>query len=115
MFNRLKSFTLATLLLSVTLPLLTNSVRADLPDTYRKTVTNPKTETDKLFTFGVQQYRHGQYPQALQTYGRVLELRRQQNDKAGIAQTLNNIGEVYLGLRLDDKADKVLQQALVLR
>jgi tetratricopeptide (TPR) repeat protein len=63
----------------------------------------------------VQQFRRGDYPKAVQTYQRVLELRRQQNDKAGIAQTLNNMGEVYYWMRQPDKALEVLQQALAIR
>ncbi|MEW5859866.1 MAG: tetratricopeptide repeat protein [Cyanobacteriota bacterium] len=74
-----------------------------------------KTEADRLFQQGVQQYRQGGYPKALSTYQRVLEIQRQLNDKAGIGQTLNNIGEVYYWLRQPDKALEVLQQALAIR
>lgn len=56
------------------------------------------------------QFRRGEYPKALATYQRVLEIRRQLNDKAGIGQTLNNIGEAYLGLGQPDKALEVLLQ-----
>lgn len=121
MSNRLKSFRLATLVLSLTVPLLPNFVRAGLPRpsllaaSAQTPTEKPKTETDRLFQQGVQQYRLGQYSQALQTYQRVLEMRRQQDDKAGIGQTLNNIGEVYLGVEEDDKALEVLQQALAIR
>lgn len=72
-------------------------------------------EVDKLFQEGVQQYRRGEYPKALATYQRVLEIRQQLNDKAGIGQTLNNMGEVYLGLSQPDKAWEVLLQALAIR
>ncbi len=74
-----------------------------------------KANADRLFNEGVQQYRLGQYPQALSTYQRVLEIRKQQGDKAGIGQTLNNIGEVYLGLEQYDKALEVWQPALAIR
>ncbi|MFE1744531.1 tetratricopeptide repeat protein [Coleofasciculus sp. H7-2] len=74
-----------------------------------------KTEADRLFQQGVHQYRHGQYRKAVATYQRVLEIRQQLNDKAGIAQTLNNISEVYLGLSQPDKAEEVLPQALTIR
>ncbi|MBR8839621.1 MAG: tetratricopeptide repeat protein [Stigonema ocellatum SAG 48.90 = DSM 106950] len=115
MFNHPKSLTLASLLLAV-IPLLTYSVRAGFLHADAQTPTeNTKTEADKLEQLGVQQYRTGLYPQALQTYGRALELYKQQNNEAGIAKTLNNLGEVYLGLELDEKAMSVLQPALVLR
>jgi tetratricopeptide (TPR) repeat protein len=68
------------------------------------------TEVDKLFQEGVGQFRRGEYPKALVTYQRVLEIRRQLNDKAGIGQTLNNMGEVYLGLGQPEKALEVLLQ-----
>ncbi|MBD2301660.1 DUF2225 domain-containing protein [Nostoc sp. FACHB-190] len=74
-----------------------------------------KVEADKLFQEGVQQYRRGEYPKALQTYQQVLEIRRQMGDKAGIGQTLNNIGLVYNGLQQNDKALEILQQALTIR
>ncbi len=116
MFNHRKSLTLATVLLTV-IPLLTDSVRAGFPQADAQTpkTENMTAEADKLFQLGVQQYRTGLYPQALQTYGRALELYKQQNNEAGIAKTLNNLGEVYLGLELDEKAMSVLQPALVLR
>jgi CHAT domain-containing protein/uncharacterized protein HemY len=63
----------------------------------------------------VQQYRQGQYLNAVSTYQRVLEIRQQLGDKAGIGQTLNNLGEVYSWLRQHDKALEVLQQALAIR
>ncbi|MDF5728730.1 MAG: tetratricopeptide repeat protein [Rhizonema sp. PD38] len=110
-FKSLRSISLATLV--SLLPLYIVEV---LPPASGQTSTeNPQTATDKLFEQGVQQYRHGQYIQALQTYQRVLEIRRQQNNKVGIAQTLNNIGEVYAVLRESDKALEILQQALVIR
>ncbi|HAA26992.1 MAG TPA: hypothetical protein DCE56_04020, partial [Cyanobacteria bacterium UBA8553] len=63
----------------------------------------------------MQQFRRGQYPQARETYQTVLEFRRQLNDKAAIAQTLNNLGQVYNGLLEQEKALDVLKQALQIR
>ncbi len=65
MVMRIKSISLATLVLCM-LPLPTNYAlsRADA----QTPTENPKTATDQLFEQGVQQYRHGQYLQALQTY-----------------------------------------------
>ena len=88
MFNHRKSLTLATVLLTV-IPLLTDSVRAGFPQADAQTpkTENMTAEADKLFQLGVQQYRTGLYPQALQTYGQVLELYKQQNNEAGIARS----------------------------
>ena len=109
-----------TTLLFVLIPLLFPNVvgahgRAPLRVLAQAATTADGTEVDRLFQEGVQQYRQGYYPKALVTYQRVFEIRRQQNDKAGIGQTLNNLGEVYYGLRQYDKAMEVLQQALVIR
>ena len=76
---------------------------------------NQKTQTDKLFDKGVELYRQGQYFKALEVYQQVLNTRREKGDKPGIAQTLNNIGEVYYWMSKGDKALKVLQQALSIR
>ncbi len=77
--------------------------------------TDRKAEADELFQQGVQQFRTGAFQSALQTYQQVLKIRKTLNDKTGIAQTLNNIGEVYAGLSEYDKAMDVLQQALTIR
>ncbi len=119
------SFFTTTLLLSLT-PLLLPTVvgahgnsgaqsRTPLRVLAQAGTTANATGVDRLFQEGVQQYRRGEYLKAVATYQRVLEIRRQQNDKAGIGQTLNNLGEVYYWLRQYDKAMEVLQQALVIR
>ncbi|MBE9087810.1 tetratricopeptide repeat protein, partial [Tolypothrix sp. LEGE 11397] len=79
------------------------------------TSSDTKADADKLFEEGVQQFRRGEYPKALQTYQRVLEIRRKLGDKAGIGQTLNNIGLVYNVFQQNDKALEILQQALTIR
>jgi len=56
---------------------------------------NSAADADTLFEQGVKLYRRGQDSQALEVYQRVLKLRRLQNDRAGIAETLNNLGKVY--------------------
>ncbi len=116
---RLKFAVLMTssLLLSVAVPSLLKTSETVILRAFAQTPTseNRKAEADKLFQEGVQQYRRGEYPKALQTYNRVLEMRRQLEDKAGVGQTLNNIGQVYNGLVQQEKALEVLQQALLIR
>ncbi|KYC35455.1 hypothetical protein WA1_06415 [Scytonema hofmannii PCC 7110] len=116
---RLKFAVLITssLLLSVAVPSLLKTGETVISQAFAQTPTpeNRKAEADKLFQEGVQQYRRGEYPKALQTYNRVLEMRRQLGDKAGVGQTLNNIGQVYNGLVQQEKALEVLQQALTIR
>ncbi len=117
MSNRLKSFALASLVLSLTcgVGLAANDVVVKHTLAQTATSSDTKAEADKLFQDGVQLFRRGEYPKALQTYQRVLEIRRKLGDKAGIGQTLNNIGQVYNGLLQQEKALEVLQQALTIR
>ncbi|MGB3637395.1 MAG: tetratricopeptide repeat protein [Rivularia sp. (in: cyanobacteria)] len=116
MYSRLKLIALmsVSLIFSLSLPVYGNSTRL-LTQNPSSLAQNPTAETDKLFEQGVKLYRRGQYFKALEVYQRVLKIRRQQGDKAGIAQTLNNLGKVYTNLNENDKADKVLQEALVIR
>ncbi|MCL1468872.1 CHAT domain-containing protein [Argonema galeatum] len=76
---------------------------------------NNTVGVDRLFERGVAQYRSGEFQAALQTYQQVLAIRRNQKDKAGIAATLNKIGEVYTSLADYDKALSNLQAALTIR
>ena len=117
MSNRLKSFALATLVFSLTCGIGLAANNVVVKDTLAQTATSSdkKVEADKLFQEGVQQFRRGEYPKALLTYQRVLEIRRQLGDKVGIGQTLNNIGQVYNGLLQQEKALEFLQQALTIR
>ena len=114
MYSRLKLIALISVagLFSVSFPVYgETSPSQSIIENSSSIAQNSTTEADKLFKQGVQEYRRGKYPQALKTYERVLKIRQQQVDKAGIAQTLNNIGEVYLSLKKHDKALEVLQQA----
>ena len=115
---RLKYLTLITvsLILSLVIPSYRHNNFSYLSISAQKpTNVAPKTEVDKLFQQAIKQYRRGKYPQALKTYEQVLEIRRQLKDKAGIAQTLNNMGELYYWSQKNDKALEVLQQALAIR
>ena len=72
-------------------------------------------EGNLLFKQGVEQFRSGAFQAALETFQKVLEIRSNLKDKAGVAETLDNIGEVYTGLSDYEKALGVLQQALTIR
>ncbi|MEW6495302.1 MAG: tetratricopeptide repeat protein [Cyanobacteriota bacterium] len=74
-----------------------------------------KKEAAQLFQQGVAQFNSGSFQEALKTYQKVLEIRSNLNDKVGIAETLDNIGEAYTGLSEYDKAMDALQQALTIR
>lgn len=75
----------------------------------------PKTKADKLFKTGVEQFRRGTFDEALETYEQVLTIRQELGDQAGIGQTFNNIGDVYINQREYSEALDVLQKALTIR
>ncbi len=74
-----------------------------------------KTKADELFQTGLEQLRTGQFAEALETYKQVLAIRRELNDRPGIAQTLNNMGDAYSERGQYSEALDVLQQALAIR
>ncbi|GJD19282.1 TPR domain protein [Rivularia sp. IAM M-261] len=114
MSNHLKNFALVTLVFSLTcgVGIAANDVAIKQTLAQTATSSDKKVEADKLFQEGVQQFRRGEYPKALQTYQRVLEIRRQLGDKAGEAAALNKLGEVYNGLNQPTQALEVLQQSV---
>ncbi|MGK7921654.1 MAG: tetratricopeptide repeat protein [Trichodesmium sp.] len=89
-------------------PEVNNSPEPSAPST-------PKSEADKLFETAIEQFRTGKFDEALETYKQVLTIRKESGDQGGIAQTLNNMGDVYLNQREYTKALDVLQQALTIR
>ena len=78
-------------------------------------IVTPKAKADQLFKTGVEQFRTGKFDQALETYEEVLKIRKELEDNVGIAQTLNNMGEVYSNQGEYSQALDVLQQALTIR
>lgn len=114
MSNRLKSFALASLVFSLTCGVGLAASDVVVKHTLAQTATSSdgKTEADKLFQDGVQLFRRGEYPKALQSYHRVLEIRRKLGDKVAEAAALNKLGEVYNGLNQPKQALEVLQQAV---
>ena len=117
MHYRLKYLSLALLCLSLMVSLELVSKGWMIQNVFAQTSTNinSKTEADKFFQQGLQQSRQGYDLQASQTYQKALVIYRQLGDKAGEAQTLNNLGEVYNELDRDRQALEVLQPALSLR
>jgi len=80
-----------------------------------QTAQHPKDEADRLNKKGIQQYKRGQFREALATFQRVLAIRRELGDKAGEGTTLNNIGLIYSRLGQYPKALDYYQQALAIR
>lgn len=74
-----------------------------------------QSEAYQLLQQGIEQFGIGQFKAALQTYQQLLAIRKNLKDKPGIAETLDNIGEVYTSLSEYDKALESLQSALTIR
>ncbi|MBW4497423.1 MAG: CHAT domain-containing protein [Oscillatoria princeps RMCB-10] len=117
MHSRLKSLSplSTTLLLCLVGFLQLSETPLAISSAPAQTAQEQKTEADKLFQKGAQQFRSGQFREALQTYQQVLEIRRATGDKAAIGKTLDSIGEVYISLSQYSAALDVLQQALEMR
>ncbi|MEM9927195.1 MAG: tetratricopeptide repeat protein, partial [Cyanobacteria bacterium P01_D01_bin.50] len=114
MYYRLKLIALmsVTAIFSLSLPVYGETSSRILNQNHSSLAQNSTAEADKLFEEGVKLYRQGEYFKALEVYQRVLKLRRSHNDKVGIAQALNKLGEVYYWMSKGDKALEVLQEAL---
>lgn len=74
-----------------------------------------KTAADRLYLEGNQLYGRGEYREALQNYQQVLEMRRNQDDRPGIGDSLHKIGAVYYKLGEYDRALESFKQALAIR
>lgn len=103
-----------TLLFSLPLAAATWEI-SDAPAQTSRGTKGSTAEGDQLFQQGVEQFRTGAFKAALETYQKVLEIRSNLNDQAGVAETLDNIGEVYISVSDYDKALEILQQALTIR
>ncbi|KAB8317449.1 tetratricopeptide repeat protein [Tolypothrix campylonemoides VB511288] len=73
-----------------------------------------KTEADRLYDQGVDQYESGQFQKSLETYQKVLAIYQQIGEKDDIAKTLYAIGIIYNQTSQYYKARDVLKQALVI-
>ncbi len=77
-------------------------------------IQDSKAQVDRLFQTGTQQYRQGQFREALETFQEALGIVRAINERQGEAVTLHSIGGVYFKLGQYPQALKVLEQALVI-
>ncbi|MEQ8994886.1 MAG: tetratricopeptide repeat protein [Coleofasciculus sp. B1-GNL1-01] len=118
MYSYLLRLQLITTILLLSIPLagLHLTASAQTPETTNSVPTqDQKAEADQLFQQGVEQFRSGSFPAALETYQNVLKIRLTLNDQAGIAETLDNIGETYTQLSNYNQAWDALEQALTIR
>jgi CHAT domain-containing protein len=73
-----------------------------------------KAEAENLFQAGIEQFRHSQYREALETYQQVLKLRQAIADKAGEGETLYRIGVTYRDLARYPQASEAFERALTI-
>ncbi|BAZ33735.1 hypothetical protein NIES4074_62490 (plasmid) [Cylindrospermum sp. NIES-4074] len=73
-----------------------------------------KTEADKLFEQGIQQFQRSQYPDAMQSWQQALAMYQQLKDRNGEANSLMNLGIAYNSLGQYPKAIDFYQQSLAI-
>ena len=95
MYSRLKLIALmsVTAILSLSLPVYGETQTRLLAQNPSLLAQNSTADADKLFEEGVKLYRRGQNLKALEVKQRELALSRHQQDKAGVAEKMNNLGE----------------------
>jgi tetratricopeptide (TPR) repeat protein len=124
MHYRLGTFSLAATTLLLSLPFSWLSLgHFELLSAQAQTSQNQKAEVDRIFQTGIEQFRKGQFRQALETYQRVLAMRRELSDslrdsfasRTGVAEALHNIASVYEIQGQYENALKFYEQALLIR
>ncbi|MBF2063152.1 MAG: tetratricopeptide repeat protein [Calothrix sp. C42_A2020_038] len=111
----IKNLTVTTLVFSLTYFVGITVSISEVNQTSAQAVNSSlQNQANKLYQQGIQQYRRGDYKQALSTYQEVLKIRCQIGDKVGEGQVLNEMGLVYNSLVQNQKALEVLQQALTI-
>ncbi|MBH8566197.1 tetratricopeptide repeat protein [Nostoc sp. CENA67] len=104
----------ASLLLYLSHPLQLAAITPTIAQAQTPSNQNRKAQADRLNQLGIQQYRQGKLREALETFEKVLLIRREIGDKAGEGTTLNNLGVVYRSLGQYAKAIDYYQQALAI-
>jgi CHAT domain-containing protein/tetratricopeptide (TPR) repeat protein len=79
-----------------------------------QSVSEQKTEADRLFQQGVEQYQSNQFQAALQALQQALGTYQEIGDRAGEGKTLVGIGAVYSSLGQYSQALEKFQQVLVI-
>jgi CHAT domain-containing protein/Tfp pilus assembly protein PilF len=77
-----------------------------------QTAKDPKTESDRWYEQGVQQFRQALYRESRQSLQQALTFYRQQQNQIGEAQTLTQLSEVHYWQGQYQSALEIAQQAL---
>ena len=116
MHYRLKSLSLATatLLLSLTSPLLPLTLKFEPLVAQAQTTQGRNAEALRLNREGLQLLKRGQFQEALEKFQEALVIVREIGDRKSEGTLLSNIGTVYLNLGQYAKALEFYQQALAI-
>ncbi|BAZ53606.1 TPR repeat-containing protein [Nostoc sp. NIES-4103] len=104
----------ASLLLYLSHPLQLAAITPTIAQAQTPSNQNRKAEADRLYQLGIQQLHQRKLREALETFEKVLLIRREIGDKAGEGTTLNNLGAVYTNQGQYAKAIEYYQQALAI-
>lgn len=112
----LKLFSLfsATLILSLTCPVLPFNFSLSALPVEAQTIQDQKAKADQLRQDGIHQWERGQIQEALETLQKTLKINREIGDRTGEGQTLSYLGAVYKDLGQPEKAMELLQTALAI-
>lgn len=83
-----------------------------VPPALAETATSCDGDADCLLEQGIQQYQTGQLVEAARSFQQAVEHYRQDEDRKGEADALNNLGETYRNLSQYPQAIATLEQAL---
>ncbi|MEP0858063.1 tetratricopeptide repeat protein [Trichocoleus sp. DQ-U1] len=111
---RYLSFTTATLLLSVTFPLLPLTSNFEPLVVQAQTTQDRNAKAKRLNEEGLQQLDRGQFREGLEKFQQALAINREIGDRKGEGVSLNNIGLAYNNLDRYPKALEFYQQALAI-
>ncbi|MBD1881766.1 tetratricopeptide repeat protein [Coleofasciculus sp. FACHB-T130] len=111
---RYLSFTTATLLLSVTFPLLPLTSNFEPLVVQAQTTQDRNAKAKRLNEEGLQQLDRGQFQEGLEKFQQALAINREIGDRKGEGVSLNNIGLAYNNLDRYPKALEFYQQALAI-
>ncbi|MBD2086642.1 tetratricopeptide repeat protein [Coleofasciculus sp. FACHB-542] len=111
---RYLSFATATLLLSVTFPLLPLTSNFEPLVVQAQTTQDRNAKAKRLNEEGLQQLDRGQFQEGLEKFQQALAINREIGDRKGEGVSLNNIGLAYNNLDRYPKALEFYQQALAI-
>jgi CHAT domain-containing protein len=117
MHYHLKFFSLATatLLLSLTSPLLPLTLKFEPLVAQAQTTQDRKAEADRLFQQGDEQASNRKYEAAIPFYQQALKIYQEIRDRKWEAYTLNQLAIVYRRLKQYQQAIELYQQSLAIK